>query len=269
MPRYGVLGSPISHSKSPVLHRAAYTALGLDWSYEAVELDRDRFDAWIASDGRQFAGCSVTMPLKHDLALRAGMRDAATELTGVANTVVGLDSGVLTVANTDVAGIVESLRPVVSQPRSARILGAGATALSSLVALSELGVTEVQLDVRTPERAVEACALAERLELTVAVERLCRERLETPVDILVSTVPAGALGEVARVYGDSAAVVLDVAYAPWPSELVSAGSAWTVVSGLEMLLHQATRQIRLFHNGSVDEALPDEGAVVAAMREAL
>ncbi|GAA4241173.1 shikimate dehydrogenase [Actinomadura meridiana] len=246
--RAAVLGSPIAHSLSPVLHRAAYAAMGLDaWSYDAVECGEDGLAALLDGLGPEWAGLSLTMPLKR---VALGLVDTVSDLAvnvGGANTIV-LRDGRRHAGNTDVHGIVTALTEAgVKAPASALVLGGGATAASALVALAGLGLDEAVLAVRTPERAVGAVEVGERFGLTVRVVTLDRATAHLPADLVVSTLPGRAADPVAEPVAESGAALFDVVYAPWPTALAAAvgRAGGTVVSGFAMLLHQAVRQVTL------------------------
>ncbi|WP_327580746.1 shikimate dehydrogenase [Nonomuraea sp. NBC_00507] len=255
--RAAVLGSPIAHSLSPYLHRAAYQAMGLDgWSYEALECDEARLPGLLREltpvrgqgqeDGDAWAGLSLTMPLKRAvLPLLDSVSELAVEVGG-ANTVVFRD-GLRHGDNTDVYGIEQALAEAgVPAPRSATVLGGGATAASTLAALRNLGLFSTTLLVRDPARAGETVEVAERLGVALAVETFDKLDALTGVDLVVSTLPSGA----ADAFADRLARVpalFDVVYSPWPTRAAAAVQAagGTVVGGFPMLLHQAARQVEL------------------------
>ncbi|GIH94389.1 shikimate dehydrogenase [Planobispora siamensis] len=248
MSRAAVLGSPIAHSLSPYLHRAAYRALGLDdWSYEAIECDEAGLPGLLGGLGPDWAGLSLTMPLKRAvLPLLDTVSELAVEVGG-ANTVV-LREGARHGENTDVYGIVRALTEAgAARPRSAAILGGGATAASTLAALRELGLGEATLVVRDPGRAGETAEVAERLGTALTVQTF--EKIDTvlDVDLVVSTLPSGAADGFADLVAGRVPVVFDVVYAPWPTRLAGAvaQAGGTVVGGFPMLLHQAVRQVEL------------------------
>src|SRR3954452_17646987 len=108
MTRCAVLGSPIAHSLSPALHRAAYAELGLDWSYDAIEVDSAGLEAFVAGLGADWRGLSLTMPLKRTVMPLLDEAEAWAEASGAANTVV-LDEGRLLGHNTDIPGAVAAL----------------------------------------------------------------------------------------------------------------------------------------------------------------
>ena len=248
--RAAVLGKPIAHSLSPVLHRAAYQALGLDdWSYEAVECDEAGLAAHVTSRGSDWAGLSLTMPLKRTVLPLLDYADPLATATGGANTVVFRADGRYGY-NTDVQGITGALTEAgAGSPGSVLILGAGATACSALAAVGELGAAGADVAVRDPARAGGLLAAADRLGLRVRLRDLGEVADERP-ELLVSTMPAGAAdfySERILATRQAPAAVLDVVYAPWPTPLAvaAAGNGAVVAGGFAMLLHQAVAQVEL------------------------
>lgn len=264
--KLAVLGSPIAHSKSPALHAAAYGVLGLDdWHYDAIDIDPDALPGFVADRGEGWRGLSLTMPLKKHILPLLTTVDPFTELTGAANTVL-FDGADRRGFNTDVIGIVDSFRAAgVAGVDTAVILGGGATAASALVALSQLGATAVTIAVRSPDRIGQLVALAEQLEITLAVTALDDLGSAVNADAVVSTLPNDTDFSLEPI---TDAVLFDVAYEPWPSVLASAwlSAGNTVVPGIEMLVRQALAQVRIFVGATPDAELPDEAAVFAAMR---
>lgn len=265
--RLAVWGDPIGHSKSPALHAAAYAVLGLDWEYGRRQVDADGLSDALSELGDDWRGLSLTMPLKEAAFRAAQLSDAHAELTGAVNTLLLGDR--IEGFNTDVGGIVDALAEAgTSSTDAVRILGAGATAASALVAVSDLGATRVEVLARRPERAAALIEMGRRLDLAVSVGSL-----DAPgfvADLTVATLPSGTVlpDDTAQTLSERGGVLFDAAYAPWPSAL-AADWAGGIVSGLGMLLHQAVRQIRIFRSGDPREELPDEAAVIAAMRAAL
>ncbi|MCA1190211.1 MULTISPECIES: shikimate dehydrogenase [unclassified Saccharopolyspora] len=262
-----VVGSPIGHSLSPVLHTAAYRELGLTgWSYERFDRDADGLAELVGSLGPEWAGLSVTMPGKRAaLGLAKEVTDRAAAV-GVANTLTRLGSGEWAADCTDVDGVTGALRAAggFTGGRRALLLGAGGAAAAAVAAFAELGLAELTVAVREPARARDVVLTAEQVGLRVSVERLDSLDLgaaASEVDVLVSTLPAGAAdphaAELAR-----AACVLDVIYHPWPTPLADAVSAagGRLATGLDMLLHQAFGQVELFTGRTAPRA---------AMRDAL
>jgi shikimate dehydrogenase len=234
-----------------VLHRAAYAALGLDdWSYEAIECAEDGLAPLIAGLGPEWAGLSLTMPLKRTVLPLLRYVDPLAAATGGANTVV-FRAGGRYGYNTDVQGIVDALTEAGAPAGgSVTILGAGATACSALAALPELSAKAADVVVRDPARASGLLEAAERVGVQVQLRDFAALADGPPADLLISTVPAGVADDYARQVRGGAgcpAAVLDVVYSPWPTELAraAAGAGAIVASGFAMLLHQAAAQVEL------------------------
>jgi shikimate dehydrogenase len=266
-----VLGSPIAHSKSPALHTAAYRVLGLPWSYSAVEVVEGSLGAFVNTCDASWRGLSLTMPLKREVLPMLQSRTELVDAVGAANTVLFDTDGGLHGFNTDVAGIVAAFADHgVTSLESVQILGGGATASSVLAAVARLGATRAMVSARDPEKASFLEPLAAALGIALTIRRLgVMDRALSVPSAVISTLP-GATPH-GMVYPEAVrrgAPLLDVAYEPWPSELAAAWSAvgGTVVSGLEMLLHQAIGQVRIFVTGAEDGELPRRTEVVAAMR---
>ncbi|KAB1646423.1 shikimate dehydrogenase [Pseudoclavibacter sp. CFCC 14310] len=275
--RLAVLGSPIEHSLSPLLHNAAYTTLGLPWQYDRAEVGSGELLPFLQGLGDDWLGLSLTMPLKREV---IAYLDEVTPLVNelqVANTLrfaSGRSSGtrVLQGANTDVWGIEQALREAgIERLESAEVIGSGATALSSLRALADLGARSVRLHARTPEHAGELVDRAADWGVTVDVVTLTGGELALTAPAVVSTLPAHAADAIEPRLGSTGDVLLDVAYDPWPSTLATRWQAigGTAVSGIEMLLWQAVAQVRFFVFGDDTRELPDEPTIVRAMRAVL
>lgn len=269
--RLAVWGDPIAHSRSPQLHGAAYRALGLDWEYGRERVDEASFASRLASLGEPWRGVSLTMPLKGVAFAAAATRDGAAEFTGAVNTLL-LSDGEPHGFNTDVGGIVRFLTEQgVADPARARIVGAGATATSALLALETMGVREIEVAARRPEAVEHLVALGERIAVRVTPARI--DAPSGAADLTIATLPGGA--EMPDATADRLAAsggpLLDVVYGHWPTVLASAweragARAW---DGSGMLLHQAVLQVRVFVQGDPHAVLPHEDDVVAAMRAAL
>jgi shikimate dehydrogenase len=242
-----VLGSPIAHSLSPVLHRAAYAELGLDWTYDAVEVDSDGLEGFVASLDPSWRGLSLTMPLKRAVMPMLHDADAWAEVSGAANTVV-LEDGRLLGHNTDVPGAVAALTERAAGPfGSAVVLGGGATAASTLLALSEVGCRRALLLVRDPDRAADTIAAVDRHGHGPRTEvGTIGDAFDAP-DVVVSTIPAEAQTPEVVAAATRAAVVFDVLYHPWPTPLAAGALERDrcLVGGLDLLVHQAALQVRL------------------------
>ncbi len=250
-----MLGRPIAHSLSPVLHRAAYRALGLDAHYTALDVGPDELGALLDGLDDDWIGLSLTMPLKQTaLPLLDTLSPLARQVAAV-NTVV-LAGGARHGHNTDVAGMVEALIEAgVERVDAPVVLGGGATARSALAALAALGARRVRLVVRSGAGA--APELAASLGLALDVEPF-EAGLARGADLVVSTLPAGAADALAEQVTDVPAL-LDVVYAPWPTALARACNGVTV-GGAAMLLHQAAAQVQL---------MTGRAAPLEAMRAAL
>lgn len=271
-----VLGSPIAHSLSPVLHRAAYQALGLnDWTYQAIECDEAGLPALLAGCGPDWAGLSLTMPLKRAVLPLLDHLEPLAAQVGAANTVVftgGLRHG----HNTDVPGMIaalaEAAAPVLPPaPAPVLILGGGATACSALAAVHGLGAEEAAVAVRDPARAGDLLAAADRLGMKITLTPF-GEYPDPAPDLLISTVPSGAADAYAqRIAGRALAPqrLLDVVYHPWPTPLATAAqqAGVAVAGGFALLLHQAAGQVELMTGAPAPlEAMRAAGQAALASR---
>lgn len=247
--RCGVLGDPIAHSLSPVLHRAAYAELGLDWTYDAHRVASGGLGSFLDGLGEEWRGLSLTMPLKREaLPLVDRLSDRA-RLAGAVNTVVLEDDGTRSGDNTDLPGAVAAIRERTTTPlASAAILGGGATATSVGLALADLGVTSIELLVRDEARATETVAALRAHPAAPEVSARSLATAGSTVDVVVSTVPAAAQTPelVERLAG--VPVVFEALYDPWPTPLAAAAlsSGRALVGGLDLLVHQAALQVGLF-----------------------
>lgn len=244
--RCAVLGSPIEHSLSPTLHRAAYTELGLEWTYDAIEVTEAGLGEFLDSCGAEWRGLSLTMPLKRAVQPLLSDRDALTAATGVANTVV-LDDRGRHGLNTDIPGAIAAIREKAGpsfRANSAVVLGGGATAASLLWALGDLGCTEATLVVRDVARASETLDVVARHPRSLSVVPVALGEFEgASADVLASTIPAAA--QTPELIGAlDASLVFEAIYDPWPTPLAAASEAQgrAVVTGLDLLVHQAAIQ---------------------------
>jgi shikimate dehydrogenase len=241
----GVLGSPIAHSRSPQLHLAAYRALGLvDWTYERIECGADELPDVVGGFGPEWVGVSVTMPGKFAALRFADECTDRAELVGSANTLVRTASG-WRADNTDIDGVKGALGAEGSVSGRAVVSGSGGTAPAAIVALAELGAGDITVVARNADRAARLVELGERVGVTA---RFCE--LGGPIDeatVLINTLPADVAAEYAGTLA-RVSVLLDAVYDPWPTPLAEAVSAGggRVISGLQMLLHQAFAQVEQF-----------------------
>ncbi len=270
--RLAVWGDPIAHSRSPRLHGAAYGVLGLDWEYDRRQVPEAHFDRALRGLGDSWRGLSLTFPLKGAARRAAATLDRRAELTGAVNTLLLRADGAHGF-NTDIGGIAASLRDEgLTAVDRARIVGAGATATSALVALAELGAGRVEVVARRPDAAAPLVALGEDLGIAVVAASIDSSSFAS-VDATIATLPGdAAVGDAsADALADAGGFLLDVVYGHWPTALArgwertGGRSTW----GLGMLLHQAVLQVRIFVSGQVEVPLDDEAAVLAAMRLAV
>ena len=262
-----MLGSPIGHSLSPALHRAAYEALGLTWwRYDAIECDEAGLRGLLDRCGPDWAGLSLTMPLKRAALPLLDRVEPLARQVGCANTVVFAAAQRLGY-NTDVAGMVNALAEhgVGEAAGPVLIIGGGATACAALAAARDLGAGSVTAAVRSPERAEDLRGAAERLGITLTLMAFEPSALDG-AKLIISAVPAGAADAFAamlagREPGQAPLAVLDVVYHPWPTAMARAArqAGAVQVSGFDLLLHQAARQVEL---------MTDRPAPLQAMREA-
>jgi shikimate dehydrogenase len=270
--RCGVLGDPVAHSLSPVLHRAAYAELGLDWTYDAHRVPSGGLGELLARLGAEWRGLSLTMPLKREaLPLVDRLTDRA-RLAGAVNTLVLEDDGTRTGDNTDLPGAVAAIRERTPAPlATATILGGGATATSVGLALADLGVREIALAVRDEARAADTLAALRGHPAApdVLVTSLGGGPTGFAADVVVSTIPAAAQTPELVARCADVPVVFEVLYDPWPTPLVTAAAGRTVVGGLDLLVHQAVLQVELFTGRTVAvDVLRDAGERALAARSA-
>lgn len=237
-----VLGSPIAHSQSPALHQAAYRALGLDWTYERHEVASGALRAFLAEREGEFAGVSLTMPLKDDAFEIAEVHDDASIATKASNTLVFRDRWFG--YNTDVTGFIEALRyRGIALPGSVTVLGTGATARSAAFAMHSIGVGAIRIVGRRP-----AALDAFRAWFATCGGTAIPIAWDAPLDatdLTISTTTAGATDQ--RALPATCATLFDVIYAPWPTEYAARWEAagGTVLGGLDLLVHQAAEQVLL------------------------
>ncbi len=262
-----VLGDPISHSLSPVIHLAAYRELGLNWDFRRQRVRSGTLKAFLAAVDSQLRGLAVTMPLKPEALQAATFADGLAKVTGAVNTLVPAAGGDWTGFNTDVRGIVEAFRHAVAANQetgaSAVIFGSGSTAASALAAFTELGSTELTVISRTTTQTGAAFQAAQRMGLSVRAvawhQAEAVNRALSSAGLVMGTVPAPVQDTLplAQLRINPQAVFLDAAYAPWPTPLASWAQACRaqVIPGWEMLLHQGVAQVKLFTGQEVNAAI--------------
>ncbi|MGP3632916.1 shikimate dehydrogenase [Streptomyces sp. 24-1644] len=262
--RAAVLGSPIAHSLSPVLHRAAYAELGLDhWSYDRFEVDEAALAGFVEGLDRSWAGLSLTMPLKRAIIPLLDEISGTAASVEAVNTVVFSDDGRRVGDNTDIPGMIAALRERgVEKVESAAVLGAGATASSALAALAVICAGPVTAYVRSRERGAEMRSWGERLAVDVRIADWADGAQALHAPLVVATTPAGTTDALAAAVPEAPGTLFDVLYEPWPTALAAAWSArgGSVVGGLDLLVHQAVLQ--------VEQMTGRAPAPLAAMRHA-
>jgi shikimate dehydrogenase len=272
--RAAVLGSPVAHSLSPALHRAAYRALGLTgWTYDAIECDEAGLPALLDGCGPDWAGLSLTMPLKRAVLPLLDATEPLAADVGGANTVI-FAAGARHGHNTDVPGMITALAAAgISGSGPVLILGGGATACSALAAVRGLGASEATAAVRDPARARGLLDAADRLGITVRLADFGRAEPGGSWHLLISTVPANAADTYAERMrrGDLVpAAVLDAVYHPWPTGLAAAAqqTGAAIIGGFELLLHQAARQVELMTARTAPTAAMRRGGQAELRRRA-
>jgi shikimate dehydrogenase len=260
--RAAVLGKPVAHSRSPVLHQAGYAAAGLaDWHYTTIECDEAGLPALVDGLGPDWAGLSLTMPLKEVALAVAGQVDPFAAALGAANTLVRREHG-WHAYNTDAPGMVRALNEVgLRSAGTIAVLGGGGTARAAIGAAAGLGA-EVTVYTRRPDALDELRPVAAAFGVQLHGASWDGAASCAEADVVISTVPKGVADGLAAAPFRAGTVVFDVVYDPWPTALAAAARAagCRLVSGLDLLLWQATHQFELF-TGVV--------APVGAMRAAL
>ena len=262
MPKAAVLGSPIAHSKSPLLHTAAYRMLGLAWTYERHDVDEAGFAPFLAAHAGEFRGLSLTMPLKRVAYEAAEMLDDAARATGAVNTLVFGDA--LHGYNTDVVGFVEALREAgVPMADEACVIGTGATSRSAAYALKLLGARRIHVVGRRRD-AIEAMVdWGTGIDVTMVPHDWADPAV--PVPVTIATTVAGSTDE--RPVPPGPGVLFDCLYSPWPTPFAARwqNAGGRVIGGLDLLVHQAAEQVILMTRVHPD----NRGAIVLAMQGAL
>ena len=264
--RAAVLGKPIAHSLSPVLHNAGYAAAGLTgWAYTAIECAESELPGLVDGLGPEWRGLSLTMPIKEAaLAVAAEVSPAAAAL-GVGNTLVRRTDGSWFADNTDVIGMVTVLRDAgITDGAAIALLGGGGTARAAIGAAARLGNSPVTAFVRRPEAGTELAPVAGTLGIPFQVSPWSSAAASLgDFDVVISTVPKGAADHLAAgPHWPATTVYFDVVYHPWPTPLAAWATAGgsPVASGLDLLHAQALGQFAQFTGIT---------APAGAMREAL
>jgi shikimate dehydrogenase len=274
-PKAFVVGWPIKHSRSPLIHRHWLDRNGLTGSYERVAVAPEDFARFITGLGEQgFAGGNVTVPHKEAAFRLAEIRTDCAQRLQAANT-LWFEDGRLHADNTDVAGFIASLDAALGARWSegaltALVLGAGGAARAVIAGLLDRGL-EVMLTNRSPERAEELRLFDPCRVTTLAWAEIPHALRRT--DLLVNTTSLGMAGqpplEIDLTPLPPSAIVTDIVYVPLETELLAAARRRSLraVDGLGMLLHQAVPGFARWF-GVTPEVTPELRALVAADIEA-
>jgi shikimate dehydrogenase len=247
MRRAAILGHPIVRALSPVLHRAAYAALGLDWTYTAIDCDEPCLPGFLRNLDESWAGLSLTMPLKQVAVPLLDEVSTLASAVGAVNTVTVTD-GSLVGENTDIVGMVAALADAgIDHPCCGGIVGGGATARTALAALAALGARIATVIVRDPAKAAVLQPVAEQVGIGLRILPWAKMTSLLDTDLVVFTLPPGAADPVAPLLRRYQGGVLDVVYGPTRTAVTAAAAAAgaRVASGFTMLVHQAARQVQL------------------------
>ena len=267
--KFCVVGSPIVQSLSPVLHAAAYEALGLDFSYEAHEVAAGALSKFL--DNNDFQGVSVTMPLKQEAFEIASERSDQSMLTGAVNTLTRASNG-WSGSNSDIYGLTRALSGITPPTRTV-IIGSGATARSALTAMAELFTTStITLMARDKDAASKTVEFGQSLGLTMSSSEISAEEV-AGYDLVMNVVPAGSYlelwSEVSASPKAGAGWLFDASYNPWPSLPARSWGSERVISGLEMLIWQAIEQVHLFAASSGASLNLDRSELYSVMKSAV
>ncbi|MFC4017937.1 shikimate dehydrogenase [Micromonospora sp. GCM10011542] len=249
--RAAVLGKPIAHSLSPVIHNAGYAAAGLTgWSYTRIECAASELPGLVAGLGPEWAGLSVTMPGKEAALAVAAEVSPVAAAVGAANTLVRRPDGSWYADNTDVSGMVEVLTGAGVRPgATVTVFGAGGTARAALAAAARLASGPVTVVARRADAVDELRPVADALDLALTGADWSDAARHAGADVVLSTVPRGVADPLAgAVAWRPGTVLFDALYDPWPTPLAASAEAagCRIVSGLDLLLAQAVGQFEQF-----------------------
>jgi shikimate dehydrogenase len=267
--RAAVCGKPIGHSLSPVIHSAGFAAAGLlTWSYTPIECAEAELAGLVAGLGPEWAGLSLTMPLKEVGLTLAAVASPVAAAIGAANTLVRRPDGTWYADNTDVPGMVRVLGDAgLAEAPTVTVLGGGGTARAALAAAAQLGAVAVTVVTRRPEARDELAPVAAALGVQLIGADWADAPATFDADAVISTVPKGAADALATaVHWRSGTVLFDAIYDPWPTPLAAAAAAHgiPVVSGLDLLLAQALGQFEQFTGVTPAPEAAMRAALIAA-----
>ncbi|GBC71996.1 Shikimate dehydrogenase (NADP(+)) [Candidatus Calditenuaceae archaeon HR02] len=258
-----VIGYPISHSASPVMHNAALRALGLPNRYIAIESHPETLQKTLKTLHKLgFKGLNITIPHKEAAAREAVKLSEEAEAIGAVNTLQRLDDGWVGY-NTDVEGVERCLSPhVEGRLNRVLVLGAGGAAAAALYALWRMGVEKVIVANRSRERAeVLAKRFRDKVGLNVRViglEEASREARS--VEIVINATPLGITYHESMIGPEDLTkhhIVLDMVYSNLPTPLQRAAISTDAlyIDGVKMLVEQGARAFKIFHGVEPDRAL--------------
>jgi shikimate dehydrogenase len=267
--KFCVVGSPIAHSLSPVLHNAGYQLLDLKASYDKHEVVAGALAEFVA--GSDFQGLSVTMPLKAEAFEFASWHDEYSSLTGIANTLLR-KGDIWQAFNTDVLGLMKTLEEI-KNPSSITLIGSGATTTSALVAISKLYPNaRVQVLARNESELENQVQFGTKLGLTIATGSPEAQTVLSS-DLVLSLVPQGSYPElwteIAATNQGKSGWLFDVSYNPWPSPSALSWGLERSISGIEMLIWQGIEQFELFTSGLEGSAEIDKSELYSVMKRAV
>lgn len=258
--RAAVLGSPISHSLSPAIHNAAYLALGIEGKYDAVDVKEGELEGFIQEVNRtpaEWIGFSLTMPLKEVIFKVADLVDPLAEQILSANTLIPTPEGWYA-TTTDVAGFIWALAEnKVQHFETVTIIGAGATARAAIAAVDAPG-RRIRVINRSAKRETLIREIAQQADL----EFVSWQDVNLDSDLVINTTPKGAADELPEGRG----VLFESLYHPWPTALADKWQG-KVISGLDLLIHQAIDQIHLMTGFVIDRNMMSPILKTAALAE--
>jgi shikimate dehydrogenase len=245
-----VLGSPISHSLSPLLHIVAYKHLGIEGEYEAIEVKSGDLATFLSTTTKD--ALSLTMPLKEEaLGVAHDVSQIAKKISG-GNTLVRSGTG-WNLTSTDVEGFKYALLGYgISKVENCLIIGAGATARAAVAAVSELAENIIVLN-RNPERVAQMNTAAARKVTCLPWETDSHINI---ADLVINTTPAYVADQFESALKSPQGVLFEVLYHPWPTVLAQCwiNSGAKVIDGLDLLIHQAISQVEIFAQLSVNRS---------------
>jgi shikimate dehydrogenase len=250
MIKAAVLGSPISHSLSPILHRRAYKELSIDGEYQAIEVKSGNLSNFISGLDSSWTGFSLTMPLKEEVLQFATEVDELARQIDSANTLVRVDSG-WRATSTDVNGFNQALQShgITSIPR-VLILGSGATARAAAAACNEIS-SEIIVIHRSESREVQMLKSAPATQM-----RFVEWGAPIPnADLIVNTTPAGVADIfVGQIPPSFSGTYFEALYHPWPTLLLKhfRELGHHGIDGLDLLVHQGIDQVALMTGKKID-----------------